>query len=135
MTGGRREHDAVREARDALVLLTAAVPVTAAVAVLIGAAWGDVIGWAVWMIGTVVVAVLLLGTLGSALLLADRLGARFLGARPHAIRRVPLIGIALLAGLALVGGLPTTWPIVIGFALVCAVLAAVILIGAAAGTH
>jgi hypothetical protein len=133
--GGRREHDAVREARDALVILAAAAPVTAAVAVLIGAAWGDVTGWAVWMIGTVVVAVLLLGTLGSALLLADRLGARYLHSRPHAISRMRLIGIALLAGLALVGGLPTTWPIVIGFGLVCAVLAAIILLGAAAGTH
>ena len=91
MTGGRREHDAVREARDALVILSAAAPVTAAVAVLIGLVWGDVTGWAIWMIGSVVVAVLLLGTLGSALLLADRLGARFMGARPHAISRVWLI--------------------------------------------
>ena len=48
------------------------------------------------------------------------LGARFLGARPHAISRMRLIAIALLAGLALVGGLPATWPIVIGFGLVCA---------------
>ena len=127
--GGRREHDAVREARDALVILAAATPVTAAVAVLIGVAWGDVTGWAIWMIGSVVVAVMLLGTLGSALLLADRLGARLLDARPHAISRMRLIGIAL------VGGLPATWPIVIGFGLVCAVLAAIVLLGAAAGTH
>lgn len=135
MTGGRREHDAVREARDALVILTAAAPVTAAVAVLIGLVWGDVTDWAIWMIGSVVVAVLLLGTLGSALLLADRLGARFMGARPHAVSRMWLIGIALVAGVALVGGLPATWPIVIGFGLVCAVLAAVVLLGAVAGTH
>jgi hypothetical protein len=135
VTGGRREHDAVREARDALVILTAAVPVTAAVAVLIGLAWGDVTDWAVWMIGSVVVAVLLLGTLGSALLLADRLGARFMDARPHAISRMRLVGIALVAGVALVGGLPATWPVVIGFGLVCAVLAAVVLLGAVAGTH
>jgi hypothetical protein len=135
VTGGRREHDAVREARDALVILTAAAPVTAAVAVLIGLVWGDVTDWAIWMIGSVVVAVLLLGTLGSALLLADRLGARFMGARPHAISRMWLIGIALVAGVALVGGLPATWPIVIGFGLVCAVLAAVVLLGAVAGTH
>jgi hypothetical protein len=46
-----------------------------------------------------------------------------------------LIGIGLIAGLALVGGLPATWPIVIGFGLVCAVLAAIVLLGAAAGTH
>jgi hypothetical protein len=132
---GRREHDAVREARDALVILTAAVPVTAAVAVLIGLAWGDVTDWAIWMIGSVVVGVLLLGTLGSALLLADRLGARFMGARPYAVSRMRLVGIALVAGVALVGGLPATWPVVIGFGLVCAVLAAIILLGAVAGTH
>jgi hypothetical protein len=135
VSGGRREHDAVREARDALVILAAAAPVTAAVAVLIGLVWGDVTDWAIWMIGSVVVAVLLLGTLGSALLLADRLGARFMGARPHAISRLWLIGIALVAGVALVGGLPATWPIVIGFGLVCVVLAAVVLLGAVAGTH
>jgi hypothetical protein len=135
VSGGRREHDAVREARDALVILAAAAPVTAAVAVLIGLVWGNVTDWAIWMIGSVVVAVLLLGTLGSALLLADRLGARFMGARPHAISRLWLIGIALVAGVALVGGLPATWPIVIGFGLVCAVLAAVVLLGAVAGTH
>lgn len=132
---GRREHDAVREARDALVILAAAVPVTAVAALLAGIAAGDVTAWAQWVIGPVVVAVLLLGTLGSALLLADRVGARYLRARPHAISRLPLIAIALLAGLALVAGLPTTWPIVIGFALVCALLAAVILVGALAGTH
>ena len=86
------------------------------------------------MIGPIVCAVLLLGTLGSALLLADRVGARHLRARPHAISRLPLIAIALVAGLGLVAGLPATWPIVIGFALVCALLAAVILLGALAGT-
>jgi len=63
------------------------------------------------------------------------LGARFMGARPHAISRMRLVGIAVVAGVALVGGLPATWPIVIGFGLVCAVLAAIVLLGAAAGTH
>jgi hypothetical protein len=135
VTSGRREHDAVREARDALVILAAAVPVTAAVAVLIGLAWGDVTDWAIWMIGSVVVAVLLMGTLGSALLVADQLGARLTGTHPHAVSRMWLIGIALVAGVVLVGGLPATWPIVIGFGLVCVVLAAVVLVGAAVGTH
>jgi hypothetical protein len=135
VTGGRREHDAVREARDALVILVAAAPVTAAVAVLIGLLWGDVADWAIWMIGSVAVAVLLLGTLGSALLLADRLGSRLMGARPYAISRMRLVGIALVAGVALVGGLPATWPVIIGFGLVCAVLAAIVLLGAVAGTH
>ena len=132
---GRREHDAVREARDALVILTVAAPAVAVLALLLGVAGGNVGGWAEWVIGPLAVAVLLLGTLGSALLLADRVGARFLRARPHTITRAPLIGIALVAGLVLVDGLPTTWPIVIGFALVCALLAAVILLGALLGTH
>jgi hypothetical protein len=117
---GRREHDAVREARDALVILVAAAPAVTVLALVIG---------------PVAVAVLLLGTLGSALLLADRVGARLLRARPHTITRGPLIAFALVAGLVLVDGLPTTWPIVIGFGLVCAVLAAVILLGALLGTH
>lgn len=131
----RREHDAVREARDALVILAAAAPVTAAAALLFGIAAGDVLGWVRWVIGPVVVAVLLLGTLGSALLLADRAGSRYLRARPHTVGRLPLISFALVAGLALIVGLPATWPIVIGFGLVCALLAVVILIGAIAGTH
>jgi len=132
---GRREHDAVREARDALVILAAAAPAAAAAALLAGVAAGDVVGWARWVIGPVVVAVLLLGTLGSALLLADRVGHRVLQARPYAISRGRLIGLALAAGLVLVAGLPATWPVVIGFALVCAVLLAVILAGAVLGTH
>jgi hypothetical protein len=132
---GRREHDAVREARDALVILIAGAPAVAVLALLLGIAGGDVRGWAEWVIGPVAVAVLLLGTLGSALLLADRVGARLLRARPHTISRVPLIAFALVAGLVLVDGLPTTWPIVIGFGLVCAVLAAVIVLGALLGTH
>jgi hypothetical protein len=132
---GRGEHDAVREARDALVIVAAAAPVTAALAVLAGIAAGDVRGWAQWVIGPLVVAVLLLGTLGSALLLADRLGSRYLSARPHTISRLRLVGIALVAGLVLVAGLPTTWPVVIGFALVCALLVAAILLGALLGTH
>ncbi|HEY3766761.1 MAG TPA: hypothetical protein VGL44_16475 [Gaiellales bacterium] len=132
---GRREHDAVREARDALVILTAAAPAVAVTALLLGLAGGDVLGWARWVIGPLVVALLLLGTLGSALLVADRLGARFLRARPHAVGRVTLIAAAVAISLALVDGLPATWPIVIGFALVCGLLAAVILAGAALGTH
>ncbi len=132
---GRREHDAVREARDALVIVAAAAPVAAVAAVLAGIAGGDLRGWAEWVIGPLVVAVLLLGTLGSALLVADRLGSRYMQARPVAISRLRLIAIAIGAGILLVAGLPTTWPLVIGFALVCAVLAAGILVGAALGTH
>lgn len=125
------EHDAVREARDALVILAAVAPVAAAVSGLGAVAAGDLEGWLRWLLGPLVVAVLLLGTLGSSLLLADRVGHRFLRARPHAVGRVRLMAIALGAGILLVAGLPTTWPVVIGFALVCAILGALILLGAA----
>lgn len=125
----------MREARDALVIVAAAAPVAAVAAVLAGIAGGNLRGWAQWVIGPLVVAVLLLGTLGSALLVADRLGSRYMRARPVAVSRLRLIAIALGAGILLVAGLPTTWPVVIGFALVCALLAAGILVGAALGTH
>jgi uncharacterized membrane protein YhdT len=126
----RREHDAVREARDALILVAAAFPVVVVVAALLGTSDGDFLGWQRWLAGSVLVAALLLGTLASALLLADRAGSRFLRARPYPIGRLPLIGVALFAGLALVAGLPTTWPVVIGFGVVCLLLGAVIVIGA-----
>jgi uncharacterized membrane protein YhdT len=120
----RREHDAVREARDALILVAAAFPVVVVVAALLGTSDGDFLGWQRWLAGSVLVAALLLGTLASALLLADRAGSRFLRARPYPIGRLPLIGVALVAGL------PTTWPVVIGFGVVCLLLGAVIVIGA-----
>jgi hypothetical protein len=125
------EHDAVREARDALVIVAAVAPVAAAVAAIAAVAAGDFEAWARWLVGPPVVAALLLGTLGSALLLADRLGRRFLQARPYTIGRFRLIAVALGAAILLVAGLPTTWPVVIGFAIVCALLGGVILLGAA----
>jgi hypothetical protein len=125
------EHDAVREARDALVIVAAGAPVAAAVAALAAVAAGDVGAWLRWLVGPLVVAGLLLGTLGSALLLADRVGRRYLQARPHTIGRFRLIAVAVGIAILLVAGLPTTWPIVIGFALVCALLGGVILLGAA----
>lgn len=127
---GRREHDAVREARDALVIVAAAIPVVAVVAGLIGVAAGDPVGWARWLAGSVVVAALLLGTLAAALLLTDRAGHRILGTRPHAIGRWPLVAGSLAVGAVLIAGTPTTWPIVIGFGIVCLALGAVIVIGA-----
>jgi hypothetical protein len=126
-----KEHDAVREARDALVIVAASAPVAAAVAVLFAVAAGDVEAWLRWLVGPLVVAGLLLGTLGSALLLADRLGRRFLSARPYTIGRFRLLAIAIGTAVLLVAGLPTTWPIVIGFGIVCALLGGVILLGAA----
>ena len=125
-----KEHDAVREARDALVIVAAGAPVAAAVAVLAAVAAGDVGLWVRWLVGPLVVAALLLGTLGSALLLADRVGRRFLKARPYTIGRYRLIAIAVGAAILLVASLPTTWPVVIGFGVVCALLGGLILLGA-----
>jgi hypothetical protein len=125
------EHDAVREARDALVIVAAVAPVAAAVAALAAVAAGDLGAWLRWLVGPLVVAGLLLGTLGSALLLADRLGRRFLRARPYTIGRFRLVAIALGAAILLVAGLPATWPVVLGFGLVCVLLGGVILLGAA----
>jgi len=125
------EHDAVREARDALVIVAAVAPVAIAVAALLAVAAGDFEAWMRWLVAPLLVAGLLLGTLGSALLLADRLGRRFLKTRPYTIGRFRLIAIALGVAILLVAGLPTTWPIVIGFAIVCALLGGVILLGAA----
>jgi MFS family permease len=125
------EHDAVREARDALVIVAAVAPVAVAVAALLAVAAGDLEAWMRWLVAPLLVAGLLLGTLGSALLLADRLGRRFLKARPYTIGRFRLIAVALGVAILLVAGLPTTWPVVIGFAIVCALLGGVILLGAA----
>ena len=125
------EHDAVREARDALVIVAAVAPVAIAVAALLAVAAGDFEAWMRWLVAPLLVAGLLLGTLGSALLLADRLGRRFLKTRPYTIGRFRLIAIALVVAILLVAGLPTTWPVVIGFAIVCALLGGVILLGAA----
>ena len=56
---------------------------------------------------------------------------RLLKARPYTVGRYRLLAVALGAAIMLVAGLPTTWPIVIGFAIVCLLLGAVILLGAA----
>lgn len=130
----RREHDAVREARDALVIVAAVLPPLLVAAVLAATVDGRAYRiWLTWLVGPVAVATLLLGCLGCALLIADRLAHRYLAARPHAVHRLPLIVIAVVIGLLLVAGIPTTWPIVIGFGLVCALLVAVVLLGVAAG--
>ena len=54
-------------------------------------------------------------------MLADRAGRRVLQLRPYPISRLRLI-VSLVAGVVLVAGVPTTWPIVIGCAIVCALL-------------
>jgi hypothetical protein len=125
-----REHDAVREARDALLIVVAGIPVVAVIAGLLGVSDGGYAYWQRWLTGSAIVGALLLGTLASALLIADRAGHRMLGARPHPVRRHTLIGIALAVGFLLVIGTPTTWPVIIGFAIVCALLGGLIVIGA-----
>ena len=125
----RRESDAVREARDAFVIVVACAPIALVVSALVGTASKQVILWQERVTAPIIVAALLLGTLASALVLADRAGRHVMQLRPHPVNRVPLIIVALMAGVVLVAGIPTTWPIVIGCAIVCAVLGAVIVVG------
>ena len=125
----RRESDAVREARDAFVIVVACAPIALVVSALVGTASKQVILWQERVTAPIIVAALLLGTLASALVLADRAGRHVMQLRPHPVNRVPLIIVALVAGVVLVAGIPTTWPIVIGCAIVCAVLGAVIVVG------
>jgi hypothetical protein len=125
----RRESDAVREARDAFVIVLACAPIALVVSALVGTASAQVILWQERVTAPIIVAALLLGTLASGLVLADRAGRHVLQLRPHPINRVPLIIVALIAGVILVAGIPTTWPIVIGCAIVCVALGAVIIVG------
>jgi hypothetical protein len=126
-----REHDAVREARDALVIIGAATPVVAAIALLVGVATGSISGLLRWVVGTLVVAVVLLVCIASALLVADRVGRRWWNVRPYPVRRVQLVPASLGVGLLLIAGLPTTQPILIGFAAVALVLGLLVAAGAA----
>jgi hypothetical protein len=126
-----REHDAVREARDALVIIGAATPVVAAIALLVGVAAGSLPGMLRWVVGTLVVAVVLLVCIASALLVADRVGRRWWNVRPYPVRRVQLVPASLGVGLLLIAGLPTTQPIIIGFAAVALVLGLLVAAGAA----
>ena len=128
--GRRREHDAVREARDALVLVAAAFPVVVVVGALLGAILGGYLTWQRWLSASALVAALLLGTLACALLLVDRAGRRLWKTCPHPVHRVPLVAASLVIGLLLVAGIPTTWPVIIGFGVVCLLLCAVIVVGA-----
>ena len=129
MTPPRRESDAVREARDAFVIVVACLPLALVGAALVGAGTDQITLWQQRVTAPAVVAALLLGALASALVLADRAGRQFLQIRPHPISRWPLILVAVVAGIILVAGIPTTWPIVIGCAIVCAVLGSIIVLG------
>jgi hypothetical protein len=127
----RRPHDAVREARDAMVLLVTATPVLVAAGVLVGVRNGDIAAWLRFLGGAAVVGVLLLMAVACGLLIADRVGGRYLRLRPRAMHRMPLIGASLLLGLLLVLALPQSWPVLIGLAMIALVLAAIVLTGAA----
>ena len=127
----RSEHDAVRQTRDCAVLLGAASVPLAVVAIALGQATSDREFWLRWLLAPVLVGVLVLATAAMAVLLADRVTRRAFSLRPRAIGRLPTIAIGLLAGLVLVAGLPATLPVLIGFAIVCALLLAVVLAGAA----
>lgn len=127
----RQPHDAVREARDAMVLLVTATPVLVVAGVLVGVRNGDIGAWLRFLGGAAVVGVLLLMAVACGLLIADRVGGRFLSLRPRAMHRMPLIGVSLLLGLLLILALPQTWPVLIGLAVIALVLGAIVLTGAA----
>lgn len=126
-----REQDAVREARDGAVILAAALVPVGLVALVLGRATADTGLWLRWLLGPVVVALLVVATASMALLVADRVSRRALSLRPHAIGRTTTVLGGLVIGLVLVALLPSTWPVIIGFAVVCAVLLAVVVAGAA----
>ena len=78
----RRESDAVREARDAFVIVVACAPIALVVSALVGTASEQVILWQERVTAPIIVAALLLGTLASALVLADRAGRHVMQLRP-----------------------------------------------------
>jgi hypothetical protein len=126
-----REHDAVREARDGAVVLAVLLLPVALLALVLGRATADTGFWLRWLLGPVVVALLVVACASMALLVADRISRRALSLRPHAVGRGLTILVGLVIGIALVALLPATWPVIIGFAVVCAVLLAIVVAGAA----
>jgi hypothetical protein len=100
-------------------------------ALLVGIATGETSGAFRWVVGTLLVSLVLLVCVASALLAADRLARRWWNVRPYPVRRVQLIPASLGVGLLLIAGLPTTQPIVIGFAGVALVLGLLVAAGAA----
>jgi hypothetical protein len=125
------EHDAVREARDALVVIGTVTPPLVILAALFGIVTDQLDGFLRWIAGTLVMASVLLVCLASALLVADRLARRWLNVRPHALRTLQLIPGSLGVALLLVAGYPTTKPIIIGLTAVALALGALVAAGAA----
>jgi hypothetical protein len=127
----RQRLRAVSEARDALALVAAvAVPATAAT-VLAGVATREIGDWFRWGAGPFLVSALLLATLTSALVVAEWTCRRFRLGEPHPVRKSQLLLVGLGVAVLLVAGLPGTWPVLAGFAIVCAVLTGLVGLGAA----
>jgi uncharacterized membrane protein len=126
-----REHDAVREARDALVVIGAVTPPLVILSVLFGVAADELDEFLRWIAGTLVMASVLLVCLASALLVADRLARSWWNVRPHALRRLQLIPGSLGVALLLIAGYPTTEPVIIGLSVVALILGALVAAGAA----
>ena len=126
-----REHDAVREARDALVVIGSVTPPLVILAVLFGVTTDQLGGFLRWIAGTLLMASVLLVCLASALLVADRAGRRWWDVRPHALRTLQLIPGSLGVALLLVAGYPTTKPVIIGLTIVALALGALVAAGAA----
>ncbi|HYW28288.1 MAG TPA: hypothetical protein VE824_00665 [Gaiellales bacterium] len=125
------EHDAVREARDALVVIGSVTPPVVILAALFGVATGQLDGFLRWIAGTLLMASILLICLASALLVADRVARRWWDVRPHALRTLQLIPGSLGVALLLVAGYPTTEPVIIGLTIVALALGAIVAVGAA----
>lgn len=125
------EHDAVREARDALVVIGVLTPPAIVLAVLFGVTSDQPGSFLRWIAGTLLIAVVLLTCLASALLVADRVGRRWWNVRPYPLRRVQLIPASLGVALLLVAGYPTTQPVIIGLTAIAVVLAVIVAAGSA----
>jgi hypothetical protein len=121
----------VRQARDGAIGLAIGIVPLAAVTALLGALTSDFGLWLHWLLGPVLVGLLLLSTLCFALLAADRMFRRFLRVHASPVGRIALVCASIAAGLALVAGLPATWPVVLGFTVVCLLLGTVVVVGAA----
>ena len=126
-----REQDAVREARDGAVILALALLPVALLALVLGQATADIGFWVRWLLGPVAVALLVVACASMALLVADRVSRRALSLRPHAVGRTATVLGGLVIGIVLIALLPASWPVIIGFAVVCAVLLAAVIAGAA----
>jgi hypothetical protein len=126
-----REQDAVREARDSLVVIGVLTPPLVIISVLFGVATDELPGFLRWVAGTLVMAAILLVCVASALLAADRIARRWWNLRPYPLRRLQLIPGSLGLGLLLVAGYPTTEPVIIGLTAVATLLGALVAAGAA----